>query len=283
MIDCLSPEIHARATPLAVSEVDWMLLETTFRSRQTEERFFCSTLIVSCVATSPVGACLVPLADEWRSVVCRYGRSRPDPDAGWLETTGAHDGSIDFGVVYAANSEAFPAEAVDGLLARMKDGGVRHVVLVCPDIALREALRNADSFIVGSVETDMTTAGVVADILHNVVQAPASLNCFDFEDLCPPIGTASRPAIVAEALYKWSSGEIGFVGPEDAAAFDDASRVAVLPTLGRYRMWQLIELMNVVRAGLESRGAELVYSAPWYGFHASWNSTRVVLVRFLCM
>ncbi len=284
MIDCLSREIHARATPLGAGEVDWMLLETTFWSRQPEEeRFYRSTLIVSGVASSPVGACLVPLADEWRGVTCRYGRSKPDPDEGWLATTGAHDGAIEFGVVYAEPSDAFPAEALDRLMARMKADGVRHVVLVCADLSLRQALRNADSFIVGSAETDMATAGVVADILHNLVQAPATLNCFDFEDLSPPIGSADRPAIVAEALHKWNSGEIDFVGPEDEAAFDSARFVALLPTLGRTQIRQLLGLLEIVRTRLEAREVEVSYAAPRYGFHATWNSARVIPVRFLCM
>lgn len=283
MINCLSPEILARAESLGPAEIDWMFLETCFWSHSDEDRFHRSTLVVSCVPTSSIGAWLVPMADEWRGVTSRHGRCPADAGPGWLERTGAHDGGIEFGVVFARASEGLDAQALDGLMARMKADGVRHIVLVCADPDVREAVRQADSFVVGSVQTDVTTAGVMADILHNIVQAPATLNCFDFEDLAPPLGTARRPAVIAEALHRFDHATIEFLGPQDQAAFDEARLVALLPTLGRYRLSQVAGLVSATRALLRDREVELTYGAPACGFHASWNSMRFALVRYLCM
>ncbi len=277
MKDQRDPASSARRAPLADGEVDWMLLETAYwPCTPGDQPSTAATLLVSCHAAAPVGALLAPMPDVSRGIRCCRGRGAAATASPWASRL------VEFAVVYARATGGLDVLAVDALLARMKVEGVRHVVVVSPDLALRRALRHADSWVVGSAQTDLLTAGVLADVLHNVVMAPAMWNCLDFHDLDPPIGTPDAPGVLAEALHHWGSDTIEFVQAVDEAAFRSAGSVALLPLPGPPGLQQLVRLVRAVRARLSEGTAGFAYGSPRADFHASWQSTRVTLVRFLC-
>ena len=277
MKDARNPAWDALRAPLADGEVDWMLLETTYwPCTPDDEICTAATLLVSCHAAAPVGALLAPMPDERQGVACSRGRGPAATVSPWASRV------VDFAIVYARATGGLEAQAVDALAARMKAEGVRHVFVVSPDVSLRRALTHVDAWVVGSARTDLLTAGVLADVLHNVVMAPAMLNCLDFYDLDPPIGTPDAPGVLAEALHRWGSDTIEFVEAADEAAFRGAGFVTLLPLPGAARLQQITGLVRAVRAQLSECTSGFSYGAPTAAFHASWQSTRVTLVRFLC-
>jgi hypothetical protein len=260
MRNCLDPAVLARAEPLAAGQIDWMLLETDFWPLHgDDEHSRHATIVLSCDAASPVGAGISSMSDESHGLSCRYGRGDATTVRPWL------DMCLDFGVLYARRSGGLAAQNVDSLVARMKADGVGHVIVVSPDEALRRSLPHADSWIIGSVRTDITTAGVVAAILQNIVHAPATLNCLDFYDLDPPFGRPDAPAVLAEAVHLWDSDRIEFLGPADEAAFRAAGHVALLPVPGAMRLRQVTRLVDIVKAKLGERTECFSWGAALHG------------------
>ncbi len=277
MKDDRNPAWNALREPLADGQVDWMLLETTTWPRTPDvEAYTAATLLLSCHAAAPVGSLLAPMADERRGVACGQGRGLAASVSPWASRV------VDIAVVYARATGGLDAQAIDSLVARMKAGGVRHVFVVSPDVSLRRAIVHADSWVVGSDRTNLATAGVLADVLHHVVMAPAMWNCLDFFDLDPPIGTPDVPAVLAEALHRWGSETIEFVQAADEAAFREAGFLTLLPLPGPAPLQQVASLVRAVRARMSGRTTGFAYGSPMADFHASWQSTRVTLVRLLC-
>ena len=278
MKDCRNPEFDARSAPLAAGDIDWMLLETTFWLHgfgggvETG-----ATLIVSCAPVAPVGGHLASMTDERLAVTCTYGRGNALGARPW------RDRIVEFGVVHVRKGAGLPVQAIDDLLARMKAEGVRHLAVVCADAGVRRALRHADSFVAGSERTDITTSGIVADLLHHVVLAPATRNCLDIHDLDPPLGTADAPAVVAEAVHRWGSTELAFVGDADARAFARARLVGLMIQPGAAPMRQVTGLVRALQSRIGDRDVTLAWGAPLALFNPAWQSTRVTLVRLLCV
>lgn len=274
----LDPAVLARAEPLAAGQIDWMLLETAFWPMHGDEDHAThATIVLSCDSVSPVGAGLAAMSDEPHGLSCHYGRGDAATARPWSGRR------VDFGVLYARRGSSFPPPAMADLVARMKADGVGHVIVISPDEALRHALMHADSWIIGSVRTDIATAGTVASILQDILQAPAMLNCLDFDDLEPPLGSPGAPAVLVEAWHVWDSDRIDFLEAGDEAPFRAADRVALLPVPGAMRLRQVTRLVDLVKARLGERSSRFAWGVALHGFNPCWQSPRATLVRLLCM
>lgn len=277
MKDCTNPALAARFQPLAAGELDWICMETTCWPRDgAADVCRSATLLVSFDPAAPAGG-LALTGDEDRGVHCHRGRGDLLAMRPWASRR------VEFAVLYVRGSVDGAASRANALAAEMKREGVGHVSLVCADARTRRAVPRADSFIVGSVGADLCTAAVVADMLHNVLLAPAMLNCLDIDDLPGPIGSADHPAVVAEALHRWHGAAFEFVDAADEAAFQGARGISLMLPPSDAQVREVATLVTVVRDRLAGRDVHFTFGAPRQSFHPTGRSTRVALVRLLCM
>jgi hypothetical protein len=280
MMNARHLEHRLRIEPLGATEVDWMLLETAFWSRQVSEPpDWCSTLLVSCSTRSVIGRELAITANHEHGMTCAYGRTDLSSAGHWLVRTGVRNSYIEHAVVFVDDSSRIEA---DTLVRSLKSNGVERVFVVCGDATLRESVTQADGFVVGSVATDLTTAAMLTDIVHDAVQAPAKMKPVDAEDLFACVGSARSPGVLAEGIWRRMPFGFEFMSPADQASFEDAVAVFVHPVLGRYSISELGLLTNDVVGRAKRPDVAFVLSWPDHGFSVAWNSPRAALVRMLC-
>lgn len=286
MMDCRHPDLHRQSEPLSPNEIDWMLLETALWSRDpeehTEDPLYCATLLLSCSQVSSVGQLLARSGNESHHQTCTYGKTSPSKAADWAGLTGAHNRSIEQAIMFADESTRLTGSDVDGLVRTMKAGGIESVIVVCADAGMRTCIASADGFVVGSVRTDLETAAMLADIVHNGLYAPARILCVDRDDLSGVLGTAQTPSVLAEAVWHLEPFRFDFMADADRAAVENAEAVLVSPVLGSYRLAQLSQLRGELLARLQHDEVGFACNWPMHGFQFAWNSPRAALVRMLC-
>lgn len=131
---------------------------------------------------------------------------------------------MEFGVVYVQENGGLAVDAIAAPIARPKADGVGHLVVACPAVTMRRAVRNGAPFIFSSVSTDTTAAGIDADVLRGT-QAHALMKCFNFLDLESPISSPDAPGVLAEAMARWASNTLEFGRQGDKAPFEIAGFV----------------------------------------------------------
>ncbi len=286
MMDCRHPDLRRQSEPLQPNEVDWMLLETTLWPGHGEGHpsgpVHCATLLLSCSRTQCVGQRLACSDNQAHHQTCTYARgSWSSIDAGTF-TAGSPTRTPSHAIVFADEHGGLSAQEVDGLVRVMKDAGIQTVIVVCADAHVRDGIPHADAFVVGSVRTDLETAAMLTDIVHNGLNAPARILCVDDDDLQGVLGTARAPSILAEGLWHLEPHRFDFMAEADAIAFETASAVLASPILGSYRISELSQLRRDILTRLRRDDIPVAFNWPMHGFQFASNSPRAALVRLLC-
>ncbi len=286
MMNCLGPDLRRQSDPLAPNEVDWLLLETSYWPNDLEHSadgpHYCATLLLSCSQAASVGQTLARSANDAHQMTCTYGKTHLSTSCNWIHRAGASNRTIEHAVLYADDSAGLSGSDVDGLVRSLKADGVESVIVVCGDAKTRVGIPSADAFVIGSVQTDITTAAMLTDIVHNGLYAPARITCPDREDLQNTLGTAQTPSVLAEALWQPEPFRFEFMADTDRVAFETAGAVFVHPALGLYRFGQLSQMRHELLALRRRDPVDDVFSWPMHGFQFAWNSPRAALVRLLC-
>jgi hypothetical protein len=286
MIDFRHRDLHRQSEPLAPNEVDWMLLETALWPNDVEGRpedpIYCATLLLSCSPEAPIGQRLARSGNQAHHQTCTYGRTLLSSTRDWIRLTGVHNRTIEQAVLFTDETNGLTGGDVDALVQSLKAAGVESVIVVCADARTRAGIASADGFVVGSVRTDLETAAMLTDIVHNGLYAPAKILCVDRDDLQGVLGSAQAPSILAEGVWHLYPFRFDFLADADRVAVETAGAVLVSPVLGSYRIAKLSQLRRDLLTRLRDNDVEVVCNWPMHGFQFAWNSPRAALLRLLC-
>lgn len=283
--DCRSPEIRKRSVGLASGELDWMLIETALWSDSGDDMETCATLLASCAGSSHIGGALAVPGDNGSQSFCKYGRQRFLPGMSW-KVACATSSVIEFAVLYVDESSTLSVEELGQLVQSLKSacGLDTHVWVVCPDLATRQALCGADAYVIGATATTLRTAGMLAQLLCHAVQSPMTIACVDANDIHEgPLGTAEAPCVLAEAIWRWRPARLECLEPPDGVAIASAQKIVLDPGPVHARIADWVELGHCVRTLNQVEGFGLLAGGAYGHFRAACDSTRVALVRLLCV
>lgn len=280
--DYRHPDIRMRYRSPSRGGVDWVLLESAFWVCEDEGMESCATLLVSCAHGPNICGVLGVPADNGRQTFGKHGRCDFDPGLDWRKACGTSS-IIEFAVVYVDECATLSPQAIGELVQSLKGTGATAVVVVCPDFAMRQAILGADGFVVGSVETTIRTAGMLAQLICNVVQAPATGACVDGYELKAALcGTALAPSVLAEAIWRWQPIRVAWLDPADMAAVTSAELVVIDPGLLHTHLADGAELGRYIRTLNPAEGIDVLLGAAFGGFRISCDSPRAALIRLLC-
>jgi hypothetical protein len=281
--DHLHPEIWARRSDIRAGEIDWMLLESKFWEGEGQDMVSCSTLLISCAHAPSTCGTLGVLADNGRQTYSKYGRTNFHPEVNWGEACST-ESVIEFAVVYVDEQSTLTLHQVGQLIQSLKDSAVCFVTVVCPDAAIRRAIANADAFVVGSVETTIHTAGILAQLVCAVTQSPAMYNCIDATDIASVLcGSADTPNVLAEAIWLRKPVRIKWLASADLQAMASSQAVIVDPGLIHAGLADWSDLRRHLHTLNPSEEFELLVGGACGGGFQFWcGSRRATLIRMLC-
>lgn len=279
--DCRHSSLRSRDRDLSAGELDWVLLETPLWAAADEDMDAYSALLVSC-SRAPNFCGLLQAPGDNGQTFSKYGRDVFRPGMDW-KVACATNSVIEFAVIYVDKRSTMPPHEVGQLIQSLKGAGVVIVAVVCPDLATRQALPAADAFVIGSTETTIRTAGMLAQLVCNVVQAPTTATCVDVYDLQLALrGTAELPCILAEAIWRLKPFRLEWLDSADLNAFISAQEIVLDPGPVHTQLADRAELRRHLRALSHVEDFGLIPGGAYGGFRISCDSPRVALVRLLC-
>ncbi len=202
-----------------------------------------------------------------------------DPTADLSRVLGSERFATVDAVIFAGSADVAPPtlQAIVDVL-RLAAPGL--VIMVGDDCLRWGAIRGISGFVKGAPAT--TAATVMASYsLVAALSAPHTLTCLDHEDVGATLGTATKPAVLVEAVWLREDCRLVYVRVADSKVIGRARAMTCHLVAVELRLTEIRSMVNTLRADAAA-DCDITYQAPVNAYLAPFFHPNIALMTIIC-